>query len=125
MPTPVLQGLLLLGLDGLYAMLPPGAALHALTAGAIGTMTLGVMTRASLSHTGHRAKTLRGTFAIYLLITAAAVLRVLAPLAGDGTILVLWLAGAAWSAAFALFAILYGRVLAKARPITAASSNRR
>jgi uncharacterized protein involved in response to NO len=118
-------GLLLLGLDGLYAMLPPGAALHALTAGAIGTMTLGVMTRASLSHTGHRAKTLRGTFAIYLLITAAAVLRVLAPLAGDGTILVLWLAGAAWSAAFALFAILYGRVLAKARPITAASSNRR
>ena len=46
-------------------------------------------------------------------------------LLGDGTILVLWLAGAAWSAAFALFAILYGRVLAKARPITAASSNRR
>jgi uncharacterized protein involved in response to NO len=45
-------GLLLLGLDGLVGMLPPAAALHALTVGAIGTMTLAVMTRASLGHTG-------------------------------------------------------------------------
>jgi uncharacterized protein involved in response to NO len=32
----------------------PSAALHALTAGAVGTMTLAVMTRASLGHTGRR-----------------------------------------------------------------------
>jgi uncharacterized protein involved in response to NO len=45
-------GLLLLGLNGLYGMLPVTAALHALTVGAIGTMTLAVMTHASLGHTG-------------------------------------------------------------------------
>ena len=45
-------GLLLLGLDGIFEMLPATAALHALTVGAVGTMTLAVMTRASLGHTG-------------------------------------------------------------------------
>ena len=41
--------------------------------------------------------------------------RVLAPLAGDQESRALALAGAAWSAAFGLFAILYGRVLASPR----------
>ena len=45
-------GLVLLGLNGLLNVLPTTAALHALTVGAIGTMTLAVMTRASLGHTG-------------------------------------------------------------------------
>jgi uncharacterized protein involved in response to NO len=39
------------------------------------------------------------TRAIYLLITIAAVLRVVSPLAGEQAMLVLWLAGAAWSCA--------------------------
>jgi uncharacterized protein involved in response to NO len=45
-------GLLFLGLNGLTEMLPATASLHALTVGAVGTMTLAVMTRASLGHTG-------------------------------------------------------------------------
>ena len=65
-------GLVLLGLGGRLAILPPAAAVHALTAGAIGTMTLAVMTRAALSHTGRRAQAPVGTVAIYLLITGAA-----------------------------------------------------
>lgn len=101
-------GLLLLGLDHFVPILPSTAALHALTVGAIGTMTLAVMTRASLGHTGRALSAGRWTVAIYTLITVAAVLRVLAPLAGADIGLALWLAGAAWSGAFGLFAALYG-----------------
>ena len=89
--------------------------MHALTVGTVGTMTLAVMTRASLGHTGRPLTAGPGTRLIYMLITIAAVLRVLSPLAGDQEILVLSLAGAAWSAAFGLFAILYGKALASPR----------
>jgi uncharacterized protein involved in response to NO len=106
-------GLLLLGLNGPTAILPATAALHALTVGAVGTMTLAVMTRASLGHTGRTLTAGPITKAIYGLITAAAVFRVLSPLAGDWTELALWLAGAAWSGAFGLCAVFYGRVLTR------------
>jgi uncharacterized protein involved in response to NO len=108
-------GLLLLGLNGLTDMLPATTALHALTVGAVGTMTLAVMTRASLGHTGRPLAAGPATKAIYALITIAAVLRLLSPLAGDQIELALWLAGAAWSCAFGLFAVVYGFVLALPR----------
>ena len=117
-------GLCLLGLSGLVGSPPPSSALHALTAGAIGTMTLAVMTRTSLSQTGRRAVPVRGTAAIYVLITAAAVARVLAPMLGGEMDPLLSLAGIAWCAAFGWFALLYGRVLATGRPTRRASPGR-
>jgi uncharacterized protein involved in response to NO len=108
-------GLLLVGLNGLFGFMPGTAALHALTVGAIGTMTLAVMTRASLGHTGRPLTAGPGTKAIYALVTLAALLRVLSPLAGTETMRMLWAAGATWTAAFGLFAILYGRVLTRPR----------
>ncbi len=101
-------GLLLLGFNGLHPLLPETTALHALTAGAIGTMTLAVMTRATLGHTGRALVADRGTVVIYLLVTAAALLRLAAPLAGAQSLVLTWVAGSAWSAAFGLFAVLYG-----------------
>ena len=79
-----------------------GAALHAMTVGTIGTMTLAVMTRASLGHSGQALHSGAGTSAIYVLVTIAAVLRILGYVVA---------AGAAWSAAFGLFALLYGPLL--------------
>lgn len=108
-------GLLLLGANGFFPILPSTAALHALTVGAVGTMTLAMMTRVSLGHTGRPLTARGGTQAIYVLITIAAILRVLSPLAGDQEILALALAGVAWCGAFGLFAILYGRALASPR----------
>jgi uncharacterized protein involved in response to NO len=104
-------GLILLGLD-------PGssAALHALTVGAIGTMTLAVMTRASLGHTGRALVADRATLAIYGLVTLAALLRVASPFGGAQAGLVTSLAGVAWSAAFATFALHYGTFLIGVRP---------
>ena len=89
-------------LAGVVPGLPASGALHALTGGAVGTMILAVMTRASLGHTGRRLAAGPVTTTIYLLVTLAAVLRVVAPLAGD---LYTWVAiltagGAAWSGAF-------------------------
>lgn len=111
-------GFLLLAASGLGDTLPPTAALHALTAGAIGTMTLAVMTRASLGHTGRPLIAGPMTTVIYALVTAAAVLRVAAPLLPLDYALALWPSGAAWSGAFGLFAFAYGRVLTAPRTAT-------
>lgn len=106
-------GLLLVGLNGIFEFLPTATALHALTVGAIGTMTLAVMTRASLGHTGRSLSAGPGTKAIYALITASAVLRVLSPLAENWQMFAVMVAGTAWVLAFGLFAILYGNALAR------------
>lgn len=108
-------GLVLLGLNRFLEVLPVTAALHALTVGAVGTMTLAVMTRASLGHTGQSLTAGPGTKAIYVLITLAAVLRVLSPLAAENANLLLSVAGAAWCGAFGLFAVFYGGALARPR----------
>jgi uncharacterized protein involved in response to NO len=99
-------GLVLLGLEA-------PAALHALTVGAIGTMTLAVMTRASLGHTGRPLTADRATRAIFVFISLAAVLRLASPWVGA---LALSLSGVAWSAAFAVFALHYGRFLIAVDP---------
>ncbi len=108
-------GLVLFGANGLYPLVLPSAGLHALTAGAIGTMTLAVMTRASLGHSGRDLHAGFGTTAIYVLVNAAAVLRIIAssvPHVGDETMMA---AGAAWALAFILFAMLYGPLLLRPR----------
>jgi len=117
-------GLLLAGLDALFDFLPQTAALHALTIGAIGTMILGVMTRVSLRQTGRPQIAGPVTVAIYILVTVAAILRLIAPVTGGLTLPVLAASGIAWCAAYGLFAILYGKVLVqpaavrtKAKPI--------
>ena len=93
----------------------PSSALHALTAGAIATMTLAVMTRASLGHTGHAIRADAWTLASYVAVTTGAVLRVLSPYVLQFYPEMLAAAGAFWSLAFALFVIRYGPILASRR----------
>lgn len=93
--------------------LPPGAGWHALFTGAIGTMTLGVMTRATLGHSGQALHADRFTTAAYLLVGLAAASRLAAALVpGDP---VAWLAAAAalWISAFLLFIIRYAPSLVR------------
>ena len=112
-------GFALLGLSLWLAVLPVTAAFHALTAGAMGTMILAVTTRATLGHTGQPLTAGPGTTAAYVLVTAAAVLRVVAGIApGAGAELTI-LAGLSWIAAFALFIVLYGPLLVISRRPTA------
>jgi uncharacterized protein involved in response to NO len=107
-------GLALLGLS-LAGVVPRSAAIHALTAGAMATMILAVMTRASLGHTARELKANGATIAAYLLVTAGAVLRVTASLRLIDYNMGLEIAGLAWGAAFLLFLIAYAPVLWRPR----------
>jgi uncharacterized protein involved in response to NO len=104
-------GFLLIGFSIFLPDVPPAAGLHALTAGAMGGMTLAVMTRATLGHTGRLLTADRWTAAVYILVAAAAVVRVAAPVSADAYLPLLWASGLAWSTAFGLFVAHYGRML--------------
>ncbi|MDI3466374.1 MAG: NnrS protein involved in response to NO [Nitrospira sp.] len=91
-------------------------AVHLLTTGAMGTMTLAVMTRASLGHTGRVRHADRLTVMIYLLVTIGAMLRIFSPHAETPTALtytILSLSALCWSGAYVLFALHYGRYLVR------------
>ena len=109
-------GLLALGASAIAPeQIMATAALHALTAGAVGTMTLAVMTRASLGHTGRALVADRGTQAIYGLVILGAALRVLVPWLPTDYPETVGLAGLLWAGAFLLFAVKYGPYLFSAR----------
>jgi len=104
-------GVTLLGLSLLCPAAPAAAALHALTAGAFGTMLLAVMTRATLGHTGRPLHADGATVAIYLLVGASAILRIAAAWPSAAAYDALIVAAVCWIAAFALFAVRYGPML--------------
>lgn len=96
--------------------LPASLAVHALTVGAIGGLTIGMMTRTARGHTGRPLRADRYDVACYALVLAAAVTRVLLPLAAPaayGAAVVG--SGALWSAGFALYALRYWPVLTRPR----------
>lgn len=105
-------GLVLRGIAAVHPGVPPSIALHALTAGGIGLLTFGMMTRVTLGHTGRMLAVPPAVTAAMLALSACALLRVLGPLIAPGRLaLVLGLAGALWAAAFAVFLLVYGRAL--------------
>lgn len=86
-------------------------AQHLWMAGAIGLMTLAVMTRATLGHTGQALTAGAGTVAIYVALIAAVLARVAAGLWPGLAGPLHTLAGLGWIAAFGGFAIVYGGCL--------------
>lgn len=109
-------GFLLTGASALTAgHVSESAGLHAWTGGAIATMTLAVMTRASLGHTGRALTAGVITTFVYLAIVVAAFLRIAAALAPGQTLLLVPLAGLAWLAAFGGFLVGYTKLLLQPR----------
>ena len=94
-----------------FGILLPSAGLHAWMVGAVGTMTLAVMTRASLGHTGHALAAGTGTQTIYAAVVLAALARILAGLFPAQIMPLIHIAALAWLAAFGGFAVLYGPML--------------
>jgi uncharacterized protein involved in response to NO len=107
------------GLLGLSALPPqsilPTAGIHALAAGAIGVMTLAVMTRATRGHTGRELTAPWGTQLIYVLVNLGALLRVGAALIPVAQTPLLATSAVLWGAAFAAFAVIYAPLLAYPR----------
>jgi len=92
-----------------------GAGVHAWTGGAIGSMTIAVMTRASLGHTGQALSASVLTQGVYAAIVIAAVARVCAALDPSHSVPLLSVSGIAWAAAFFGFALAYSPLLCRAR----------
>lgn len=108
--------LLTMGASILGVGFSPENVVHVLTAGAMGTMTLAVMTRASLGHTGRPRHADRLTVAIYVLINVGALLRIFAPNSvppATMTYAMLGLSALSWSGAYLLFAVHYGPYLVR------------
>lgn len=96
----------------------PAAAswLHALTVGAIATMILGVMTRVSLGHTGRPLRLHPLITGAYLLLSAAALARIVgAWMPAFGYAPAIAFSAALWAAAFALFLWVYAPILVTPR----------
>ena len=115
-----------------YAWLPAGFALkatflltgaawsgywlHAFAIGAVATMILAVMTRASLGHTGRPLAVGRPVAVAYVLLCTAALIRVLGPGVWPGDYFhVLLASGSCWTSAFAIFLVVYAPILLRPR----------
>jgi uncharacterized protein involved in response to NO len=107
-----------LALRGLAAMGAVGESLavHALTVGGIGGMTIAMMTRTARGHTGRPLVADRFEVTCYALVALAAVIRVLGGMLLPGAYAATVIAsGLCWSAAFALYAVRYWPVLTRPR----------
>jgi uncharacterized protein involved in response to NO len=107
-----------LGLRALaeLAVVPPPLATHALTIGAIGGLTIGMMTRTARGHTGRTLQPDGFEVTCFALVLGAAIVRVFAPLvAVDHYVASVACSGLLWSAAYALYAVRYWPVLTRPR----------
>jgi uncharacterized protein involved in response to NO len=96
--------------------IPQPVSTHALTVGAIGGLTLGMMTRTSRGHTGRPLTVGPVETLAYALVHVAAAVRALLPLLLPGAYVALVGASAAlWGAAFALFFVVYLPILTRPR----------
>ncbi len=102
-----------LGHLGLFA---PNLALHALTLGGFGVLTLGMMSRVALGHTGRLLQSARATDLAFVLLNLGTLARVFGPYAmPDNYIGAVHLAGGLWLLAFGIFTVIYAPILLKPR----------
>jgi uncharacterized protein involved in response to NO len=109
----IILGLFLTGVSAL-GLLPFSIALHAFTAGAIGSMTIGMMCRVTLGHTGRDKIATDLTTLSFILMQGAAFMRVFGlMIAPDYSIE--WIIGSAtlWILCFALYFLIYAPMLWK------------
>ena len=101
---------------GELGLIMPSLATHALTVGAIGGMTLGMMTRTARGHTGRPLEAGGGEVAAYVLIQLAALVRVFGPMFFPALYLdAIIVSGALWSLAFLAFTVVFWPVLTRPR----------
>lgn len=99
-----------------YSWILPSLALHAFTVGGIGVLTLGMMARVSLGHTGRVLRVSNAMAIGFILVNLAALLRVLLPLAlSNWYNILIYASTLSWLAAFSLFMFVYAPILTSPR----------
>lgn len=107
----LLEGMALLTEESLFPV-----ALHVLTMGGIGTMTLAMMTRVSLGHTGRPLQVSGWITAAYLVLQAGIVVRTVGGwLLPEFYLLTVLVAAAGWTFAFSVFSAVYLPILVRPR----------
>jgi len=96
-----------------FGLVPPSAGIHAWTVGGIGIMTLAVMSRASLGHTGRALNASPALQAVYAVAAIAALARICAVVEPQLSIPLLHVAAFGWAGAFLGFAALYAPLLCR------------
>jgi uncharacterized protein involved in response to NO len=100
-----------------YSVVTPDIALHAFTLGGIGIMTLGMMARVALGHTGRSLKATRVIATAFILLNVCAFIRILLPIPLQNNLsLLIYLATLTWLATFAIFTSYYFPILTSKRP---------
>ncbi len=87
------------------------SAHHFWLVGGVGIMTLGMMTRVTLGHTGRKLTAGAATFAMYAFVIAAVMLRALASLVFEQVVAMWVVAGVFWCCGFGLFLCVYSPML--------------
>lgn len=111
----IVLALLLKGLQPFAGGIIPSAWIHAISAGAAGTLIMGVMTRVSLGHTGRALSLPRFGVSMYAAVLAAGLLRVAAALGLLDYRLGVTTSALAWAVGFTLFLIAYWPILSRPR----------
>jgi uncharacterized protein involved in response to NO len=99
----------------LTSKVPAASAIHALTVGAIGCTTLGMMARVSLGHSGRLLVVPAPVAVAFGVVPLAAAIRVLGPLSISTYSIALYISGTLWSLGFAIFTVVYARILVRPR----------
>ncbi len=109
-------GFAMLGLGRWVPALGGSAPLHALTVGALGTLILGMIARVGLGHTGRPLVVARAITVAFVMLTAAALVRVVLPLVlPELTTVALITSGSLWALAFLIYVIVYWPILSRPR----------
>jgi uncharacterized protein involved in response to NO len=99
-----------------FGLVAPNVSLHALTVGAIGVLTLGMMSRVTLGHTGREMRAPRLAALAFVLLNLAAVARGIAPaLWPDRYLFLVHSAAGLWILAFVLFLVAHAAMLWRPR----------
>ncbi len=96
--------------------LPGSIATHAFTSGAIGVVTLGMMARVALGHTGRPMRATRSITTAFVLVNLSAIARVFGPiLLPQSYVALMGVASGLWLAAFLIFIVVYVPILVRPR----------
>ena len=107
-------GFLAVGAHALWpSQAPYAAGVHVWAVGAIGVMTLAMMTRATLGHTGRALVASNATRVAYVLIISAMLARLAMALLPALALPLMHLAACAWILAFAAFLFAYAPMLVR------------
>ncbi len=99
---------------GTVGLMPASVGLHALSAGALGSLTIGMLGRVSLGHTGRTLAAGTGATVAFATMVAAGIARTVAPLFGTPTML-LMIAGTLWSVSLLVWLVVYTPILISPR----------